>query len=217
MKVVSTAVDLYWVMGTSAGKLEKQGHRTRGEITRENILAAARARFAADGYERATIRLIAADAAIDPALVMRYFGNKESLFAEAAEFDLALPAMKDTPLREAGAALAGHFFDRWENDAGLQALLRASTGNEAAAQKMRAIFGRQVRPAIAALTGDRAAAGLRAALVSTQLLGFGFARYVLRLPAVAGLSRSQACAWMGPTLQRYLTQELPSGSRPLDP
>jgi len=194
-------------MSTAGDKPQAAPPRTRGEITRENILAAARARFAADGYERATIRAIAAEAGIDPALVMRYFGNKESLFAEAAEFDLALPAMKNTPLREAGAALAGHFFDRWENDAGLQALLRAAASNEAAAEKMRSIFGRQVRPAIAALTGDSSTANLRAALVATQLLGFGFARYVLRLPAVAGLSRLQACEWLGPTLQRYLTQD----------
>jgi AcrR family transcriptional regulator len=195
-------------MGKPAAKAEPQ-QRARGAITRENILAAARARFAADGYERATIRAIASDAGIDPALVMRYFGNKESLFAEAAEFDLALPSMKEAPLRAAGAALAGHFFDRWENDEGLQALLRASTSNEAAAARMRSIFGRQVRPAIAALTGDPAGAALRAGLIASQLLGFGLARYVLRLPAIVALSRSEACEWLGPTLQRYLTQEAP--------
>lgn len=199
-------------MGTGADKAKEQRPRSRGELTRENILAAARARFAAEGYERATIRLIAADAGIDPALVMRYFGGKESLFAEAAEFDLALPAMKDTPVRQAGAVLAGHFFDRWENDTGLQALLRASTANEAAAEKMRSVFARQVRPVIAPLCPDAASAGLRAALVSSQLLGFGLARYVLRLPPIAALTREQACEWLGPTLQRYLTQE-PS-SRP---
>lgn len=187
--------------------------RTRGELTREAILAAAQNRFAGDGYERATIRAIATEAGVDPALVMRYFGNKESLFAEAVECDLALPAVKALALRDAGAALAGHFFDRWEGDAGLQALLRASTSNDAAAEKMRSIFGRQVRPAIAAITGDPAGAGLRAALLSSQLLGFGLARYVLRLPAMTELSRAQVCEWLGPTLQRYLEQPLPKPPR----
>lgn len=186
-------------------QVDESRGRSRGEITRENILVAARARFAADGYERSTIRVIAADAGIDPALVMRYFGNKESLFAEAAEFDLALPAMKDIAVAHAGAALAGHFFDRWEHDGGLQALLRASSSNPAAAEKMRSIFGRQVRPAITALTGDPGSAGLRAALVATQLLGFGLARYVLRLSPIVSLSRAQVCDWLGPNLQRYLT------------
>jgi AcrR family transcriptional regulator len=60
----------------------------KSDRTRAAILTAARERFGADGYERATIRAIAADAAIDPAMVMRYYGNKEKLFAAAAEFDL---------------------------------------------------------------------------------------------------------------------------------
>ncbi|MFD6811748.1 helix-turn-helix domain-containing protein, partial [Streptomyces anthocyanicus] len=63
----------------------------RSDTTRAAILEAARERFAADGYERATIRAIARDAGIDPSLVMRYFGNKEGLFAAASEIDLALP------------------------------------------------------------------------------------------------------------------------------
>ena len=49
----------------------------RSDATRNAILAAARERFAADGYERATIRAIASQAEIDPAMVMRYFGSKE--------------------------------------------------------------------------------------------------------------------------------------------
>lgn len=65
--------------------------------TKSVILAAARERFAADGYERATIRAIAADAAIDPSMVMRYYGNKERLFAAAAEFDLELPDLTQVP------------------------------------------------------------------------------------------------------------------------
>ncbi|MDG4862133.1 helix-turn-helix domain containing protein, partial [Streptomyces sp. T-3] len=60
----------------------------RSDATRAAILAAARERFAADGYERATIRAIARDAGIDPSMVMRYYGNKEGLFSAAAEFDL---------------------------------------------------------------------------------------------------------------------------------
>ncbi|MFC7615369.1 TetR/AcrR family transcriptional regulator [Actinokineospora soli] len=56
----------------------------RSDATKAAILTAARERFATDGYERATIRSIAADANIDPSMVMRYYGNKEKLFAAAA-------------------------------------------------------------------------------------------------------------------------------------
>ena len=59
------------------------------------ILAAAKQRFAESGFERATIRAIAADANIDPSMVMRYFGNKDLLFAAAADFDLQIPDLSD--------------------------------------------------------------------------------------------------------------------------
>src|SRR3954462_8669572 len=63
----------------------------RSDATKSAILAAAREQFAASGYQAATIRAIATAADIDPAMVMRYFGNKEKLFAAAAAFDLRLP------------------------------------------------------------------------------------------------------------------------------
>lgn len=53
--------------------------------TREAILDAALRRFAEEGYEDATLREIAADAGVDPALVVRYFGSKDDLFAAALD------------------------------------------------------------------------------------------------------------------------------------
>ena len=176
----------------------------RSDRTRAAILSAARERFAADGYERATIRAIAADAAIDPAMVMRYFGNKEKLFAAAAEFDLRLPDLSALPPEERGAALINHFLDRWEDDESLKALLRASVTNEVAAARMRQLFADQLGPTIAGLAAPDTVA-VRAGLVATQALGFALCRYVLKLPPVAGLTREEAVAWLGPTIARYLT------------
>src|SRR5262249_59852032 len=90
----------------------------RSDGTRAAILKAARERFAADGYERATIRAIAQDAAIDPSMVMRYYGNKEKLFAAASEFDLDLPDVSAVPRERLGAVLVGHLLDRRGRDAG---------------------------------------------------------------------------------------------------
>src|SRR5215212_2307319 len=126
----------------------------RSDGTRAAILAAARERFASDGYERATIRAIAADAAIDPAMVMRYFGNKEKLFAAAAEFDLRLPDLSALPRRAVGSALVEHFLQRWEGDETLMALLRTAVTNETAAQRMQAIFATQLAPLVAKLCGE---------------------------------------------------------------
>ncbi|WP_344211551.1 TetR/AcrR family transcriptional regulator [Kribbella sancticallisti] len=179
----------------------------RSDRTRAAILGAARERFAADGYERATIRAIAADAAIDPAMVMRYFGNKEKLFAAAAEFDLRLPDLSAVPREQVGAALTNHFLDRWEDDESLKALLRASVTNEVAAERMRQLFAEQLGPVIGSLA-DPASTATRAGLVATQALGFALCRYVLALPPVAALTREEAVAWLGPTITRYLTGEL---------
>lgn len=181
----------------------------RSDRTRAAILTAARERFAADGYERATIRAIAADASIDPAMVMRYFGNKEKLFAAAAEFDLRLPDLSSLPADERGAALTDHFLDRWEDDESLKALLRASVTNEVAADRMRQLFAEQLGPKIAALA-DPASASTRAGLVATQALGFALCRYVLALPPVAALTRDEAVAWLGPTITGYLTGPKPT-------
>jgi AcrR family transcriptional regulator len=177
----------------------------RSEATKANILAAARAQFASSGYEGTTIRSVAAAAAIDPALVIRYFGSKEGLFAAAAEFDLRLPNFADVPREALGEALIAHFLDRWEGDETLMALLRAASTNEAAAQRMQSLFATQVAPVVMQLTGlPRAAAATRAGLVSSQVLGLALCRYVLALPPVVALKRAEIVKRVGATLQAYL-------------
>jgi hypothetical protein len=64
------------------------------------------------------------------------------------------------------------------------------------------VFARQVGPALAAVTDDRAPE--RAALVAATVLGFAMARYVLRLAPLVDMPRAQAEAWLGPTLRHYL-------------
>ncbi|WP_418961450.1 TetR family transcriptional regulator [Streptomyces tritici] len=177
----------------------------RSDATRAAILVAARERFAADGYERATIRAIARDAGIDPSMVMRYFGNKEGLFAAATEFDLRLPDVGAVPARHIGAVLVSHFVDRWERDEVLTGLLRAGVTNETGAERMHTIFKEQLGPFVAGVCPDPSQIPTRAALVASQILGMALARYVLRLPPAVAMSREEIVAWLGPTVQRYLT------------
>jgi AcrR family transcriptional regulator len=55
--------------------------RTRDAAkTRQTLLAAARRRFAEDGYAATTVRDIAEDAGVNVALINRYFSSKEGLF-----------------------------------------------------------------------------------------------------------------------------------------
>ena len=183
----------------------------RSEPTRRAILAAARKRFAADGYERATIRAIAGDAGIDPSMVMRYFGNKEQLFAAAAHLDLRLPDLRSVPRDRVGLALARHFVSLWDSAAGtedaLLFLFRSALTNEAAADRLRRqVFRDQVTRHIADVVPDQP--DRRAGLVATQALGVVLCRYILRLAPVAEAAPDTLVADLAPTLQRYLTEPL---------
>jgi Tetracyclin repressor-like, C-terminal domain len=137
-------------------------------------------------------------------MVMRYYGNKDGLFGAAVHFDLRLPDLSSLPRAGVGAAIVTHFLDRWESDETLMALLRAAVTNEAAAERMRRIFAEQLGPAIERLLDDPGQASRCAGLIATQLLGVALCRFVLRLPAVVGMTREQLVVDLGPTLQRYL-------------
>ena len=60
----------------------------KGQRTRRRILEAAREVFAKVGYERATIRGIAAAAGVDKSSIIKYFGTKQGLFREAVHWDI---------------------------------------------------------------------------------------------------------------------------------
>ncbi|WP_371654061.1 MULTISPECIES: TetR family transcriptional regulator [unclassified Streptomyces] len=181
----------------------------RSDATKAAILEAARERFAADGYERATIRAIARDAGIDPSMVMRYYGNKEGLFAAASELDLRFPDLGALPDKHIGAALVTHFLDRWEGDDVLTAMLRVGVTNAAGAERMRAVLGDQLGPVAAGICPDPADAPRRAALAASQILGMALARYVLKFPPAVEMTSEEVIAWLAPTVQRYLTAETP--------
>jgi AcrR family transcriptional regulator len=185
----------------------------QSQRTRSAILRAARARFAADGFERTTIRAVAADARIDPSMVMRYYGSKRGLFAAATNVDLELPDLSGVPTDELGATAVGHFLSRWEGeraDDSLRILLASAATNAIAAQQMQEIFRAQLAPVVAAAgPHDPATAAVRAGLVATQMLGFALCRYVLRLPPVVHLERDAVLRWLGPVIQRYLSDPAP--------
>ena len=182
---------------------------TKSDRTRATILAAAQKLFAEQGYERTTVRDIAAIAKIDPALVIRYFGSKDELFARVAVFDLKLPDLSKADRSKIGEMLVRHFLSLWEGEnanGGLPIMLRSAASNEVAAKKLRDVFVGQVMPTLSR-AGDPSDARERAGLVSSQLLGLALCRYVLKLPPVVGLSRERIVRDVGQTIQRYVTGE----------
>jgi AcrR family transcriptional regulator len=182
--------------------------RTRNAAkTRADILAAARLRFGSDGYERTTLRAVAADVGVDPALVIRYFGSKQELFAAAAEFTLNLPDLSAVLPDDVADALLPSFFAVWEEDATFVALLRAAMTSPAAADTMRRIFATQVAPKLAAVTPDHPAQ--RAGLMGAFVIGLATTRYVLANPAVADLSHDELIGWAAPVIRQLLTGPAP--------
>jgi AcrR family transcriptional regulator len=189
-----------------------------GPDTREAVLAAARELFAERGYERTTIRAVAAAAGVDPALVHHHFGTKERLLAEA----ITLPITPEAVLGGVGAdpdrlgpEIARRIILVWETQPEVRermlAMLRSGISHERAAGLLRDLLGRTMLRGL----GDLAAPDcleLRTSLVGTQLGGLMLGRYVLRVPGVADATPEQLIAAVGPVLQHYLRGELGSSA-----
>jgi AcrR family transcriptional regulator len=183
----------------------------RSEKTRTAILTAARQMLASRGYEATTIRAVAAAAGIDPSMVMRYYGNKDGLFAAAVDVDLRLPDASALPRDKIGNLLAHHVVSRWEgalSDEFITLLLRSAGTNATAAEQFRLIFEQQLLKFVQGLVGQGPEARRRAAMVSSQVLGVAYCRYILELPAVTELDGETLANTLGPVLQHYLTGDL---------
>lgn len=177
------------------------------------ILKAARDRFAEDGFERTTIRAIADDADLDPALVVRFFGSKERLLAAATDVNLRLPDVAAMPRDQIGDMLVRHYVKRWHEPSPLLAIrLRAAAANVAEAERLRETFALQVAPVIAALhpDEDEVQHQKRAGLIATQMLGLGLCLKVLKMDSVMNMTIDEVAAWIGPTIQRYGVDPFPS-------
>jgi len=180
----------------------------KSDRTRAAILNAAQRLFAERGYDGTTVRDIAAAAGIDAALVVRYFGGKDELFAEAAQVDLALPDLAGIDESVLGETLARHFLKVWAgpHGGGLITLIRSAPGNAHAAETARRVFAAQVLPALMrSPVGQQKGFERKAMLVSSQILGFAYARYVLKLPALTEMEDDEVVATLGGALQAILS------------
>ena len=179
-------------------------HPKKSDLARDRILVAARKLFADEGYEGTTIRAIAAEAAINPSMVIRYFGSKEGLFAAVTTLDFKAAKLAAVVRAELGEALVSHVLDLWDNPkdgAALAAMMRASITNELARERVVAQFSGQLVQIFQSIGPDVAPA---APYIATQILGLTMARYIWRIPAVTALSKAQVVAQVGLTIQRYL-------------
>jgi AcrR family transcriptional regulator len=189
---------------TSTGTSVPRDERRRR--TEASILDAARELFAADGYERTTIRGVAARAGIDPALVMQHFGSKEGLFAASTRWSndhqTILTATSDSLPAAAIADLLSHFEEGVDREAAV-ALLRSCLTHPAALAAMRDEVMCERKEAVAAqLEGPDAE--LRAALFGACMIGLGMARYLIKLEPVASAAPADLERLFTPALRALL-------------
>jgi AcrR family transcriptional regulator len=192
----------------------RTGRRPGPSTTRADILEAARASFAELGYDRTSVRGVAARAGVDPALVHRFYGSKEGLLAAALTVALnpgeRIPELMEGDESALGERVVRYFLSVWEQSPSREVLigmLRSAATNERAAAQLREFFGREVLGRIAARLGHEDAE-LRATLAASQLLGLAMARYVIRLDPLASAEPQAIVAAIAPTLERYLTDDL---------
>ena len=184
--------------------------------TRKSILDAAMQTFAETGFEKASIRKIAASAKVDPALVHRYFGTKDELFIAALDVPMVpsevLPRVVEGGPAEVGERLVRTFLSVWDSPRGGAgvAMLRSAVAHPWIARLLREfVFTRVILPAFAELGLDEdPLRDRRATLVASQILGLALTRYVLRFEPLASASEAELIAAIGPTLQRYITGDI---------
>jgi AcrR family transcriptional regulator len=194
--------------------------RRRGETrTRDAILDSARRLFAERGYDRTSLRAIARDAGVDPALVAHFFGSKQRLFVEVVEFPFdpaeTLPAILEGDRAAIGVRLAELVVGLLEVPEArdrITGVVRAAGSEPEVARMVRELVTREVWKPAAALLGVEDAE-LRMNLVGSQIVGLVMARYIVGAEPLASLPPEEVVSAIAPTLQRYLTEPLDATAR----
>jgi len=196
---------------TASRPARSRGPRADVADTRAALLGAAIALFAERGYDRTSLRDVAAAADVDVALVSYHFGGKAGLFAAAMELAVNPTELLDGVLATGrdglGERLIRTLLGVWDDpDRGAPfiALVRSAAGNDRASELIRGFVEGELLGRIAAAIG-LPDGELRAALAGSQIVGLVMSRYVVRVEPLASCAPEALVSTIGPTLQRYLT------------
>lgn len=173
------------------------------------MLIAARARFASDGFAGTTIRRVAADAEVDPSLVMQFFRTKDDLFAAAMEIPAAALEQFDTvfegPDEHLGERVVRAHLQAWEGSIEgsepLMAMLRGAVVSEQASTQLRDFIQSRLLHGLRGRSDD---AVLRAGLVSAMLVGLIVCRRIIGVPTLVAADEETLVATVGPAIQQLL-------------
>jgi AcrR family transcriptional regulator len=199
------------------GGRRRGGRRPGSSTSREKILEVARLAFSANGYTETSLRGIARDAGVDPSLVVQFFGSKAGLFGAIVEwpFDASQigTQIRQVPVAQVGEYTARIFISHWDRDEHrnpVLSLIHAALADPAAAAMLREFITVNLTLAmVERVGGDRPQ--FRAALLASQLLGFGLSRYALAFGALTSASNEDLVSALGTTLQYTCTAPLTHG------
>jgi AcrR family transcriptional regulator len=193
------------------------GRRPGNADTRGEIVEAAKRVFASNGYDGTSLRGVAREAGVDPALVHHYFDGKASLFvaAMALPFDPRQVKEHAAGTEHSGARTIEGFLTMWDRAEGtgssFASCLSAMAASTNVADAMREFINDRVWSVLRRTEGEtETLMRRRTAMVSSQLMGLAFARYILRVPPMSTASPKQIGRWVGPTLDRYSKEPLES-------
>lgn len=191
-------------------------------MSRDVVLAAAKRRFAAEGYEKTTLRAIARDADVDPSMVLYLFGSKADLFRESLRLILdpeMLIAALAGPPEDVGVRMVRTYLSVWESPetgASMRAMLQSATSNPDAHEAFRGFIQDYVLAAVSDVLGGGEQARLRAMLAASNLVGTAIMRYVMEVPPLSTLSADELERLIAPTVTRYLTADAAELGLPAD-
>jgi AcrR family transcriptional regulator len=185
----------------------RTGRRPGQTQTREDILAAARNQFAARGYGGATIRGIAAEAGVNPALVHHFFGSKDQVFVAALNLpfnpSVLVETLLDGPRETIGERILRLFLGLWREPvtrAPFLALLRSVAASPEVAAQLRTFMETAVLAKVAAALDLPA---LRLTAAASQMMGLAMVRYVLAVEPMASATDEEVIELVTPVIQRY--------------
>jgi AcrR family transcriptional regulator len=183
------------------------GRRPGGGDTRAEILDAARQSFAEEGYERSSVRGIARRAGVDPALVHHYFGDKARLFVEIVHLTRDPRAGVDAMHAAGGvtgARIVRNFLAAWEGGGPddprggrFATIVEAVASSPHAADALREFLEERVWSRVPEPPRNRA-------LITAQLFGLAWTRYILRVEPVASADPAELADWVGATIDTLL-------------
>lgn len=189
----------------------RRGRRQGEPVSRDAVLRAAKRRFAAEGYEKTTLRAIANEAHVDPSMVLYLFGSKAELFRESLRLiidpDVLVAAMSEGD-DDIGTRMVRTYLRIWEHPdtaASMVAMLASATSNSDAHDAFRAFMQSYVLTAVSGALGGGEQARLRAMLAATNLVGTAILRYVMQVDPLATLPVDDVVALIAPSVNRYLT------------